>query len=272
MPSDSSFLCDAFPRSNRYHPDWIRASLGGGAHPLWLTEWLTQALDLRPGMKVLDLGCGRAASSVFLHQEFGVHVWAVDLWYSATENARRVADAGASQGVFPLRANARALPFPDEYFDAIVSVDSFMYYGTDDTYLAELARFLKPGGVIGIAQAGLIHEIEGDLPEHLRTWWEPGCWSLHAADWWRRHWDRLGIVQIQCADTMPEGWRRWLDWHLAVCPENRVEIEALQADAGRTLGYVRVVAQRREEVRLDPPITTIPTEYTATPFWREARG
>jgi cyclopropane fatty-acyl-phospholipid synthase-like methyltransferase len=43
---------------------------------LWLTEWLAEALDLRPGMRVLDLGCGRAMSSVFLRREFGVQVWA----------------------------------------------------------------------------------------------------------------------------------------------------------------------------------------------------
>src|SRR5436190_21080019 len=38
-----------------------------------------------------------------------------------------------------------------EFFDAIVSIDSFFYYGTDDTYLSTLARFVKPGRQIGIA-------------------------------------------------------------------------------------------------------------------------
>jgi cyclopropane fatty-acyl-phospholipid synthase-like methyltransferase len=44
-----------------------------------MAEWLTSALDLRPRMRVLDLGCGRATSSIFLHREFGVQVWATDL-------------------------------------------------------------------------------------------------------------------------------------------------------------------------------------------------
>jgi cyclopropane fatty-acyl-phospholipid synthase-like methyltransferase len=36
-------------------------------------------MNLQPGMRVLDLGCGRALSSIFLHREFGLQVWAADL-------------------------------------------------------------------------------------------------------------------------------------------------------------------------------------------------
>ena len=58
MTSDERFVSDQFPRASKYHPGWILASVGGGANSLWLTEWLAIALDLRPGMRVLDLGCG----------------------------------------------------------------------------------------------------------------------------------------------------------------------------------------------------------------------
>ena len=73
------FSSGSFPRSSKYHPDWIKSSVSGGANPLWLTEWLTNDMTLKPGMRVLDLGCGRAMSSIFMHREFGVEVWAVDL-------------------------------------------------------------------------------------------------------------------------------------------------------------------------------------------------
>lgn len=96
-------------------------------------------------MRVLDLGCGRASSSIFLGREFGVEVWATDLWFSASENLQRIRDAKVQSCVFPIQANARALPFAAEFFDAILSIDSFVYYGTDDLYLSYLARFLRPG-------------------------------------------------------------------------------------------------------------------------------
>src|SRR5437773_1512497 len=147
----NNFISETFPRSSAYHSDWIIAGVSGAANALWMTEWLAEALELRPGMRVLDLGCGRAASSVFLRREFGVQVWATDLWFSASENLQRVRDAGIEDGVFPIHADARSLPFAAEFFDAIVSLDSFVYYGTDDLYLNFLARFLKPGGLLGIA-------------------------------------------------------------------------------------------------------------------------
>jgi len=268
MTSDSRFSSPQFPRASKYHPDWIAASVSGGANSLWLTEWLSTGLQLRPGMRVLDLGCGRAASSIFLHREFGVEVWATDLWFGATENQKRIRDAGVESGVRALHANARALPFADGFFDAIVSIDSFFYYGTDDLYLSYLGAFLKPGGQLGIAGAGLINEIDGPLPEHLREWWTPDLWCLHSAAWWRRHWERTGIVQIEIADTMADGWKAWVEWHRAIAPDNATEIAALEDDHGRTMGYVRVVG-RRTDTELSPPVESVATEYTPAPLLRD---
>jgi len=266
MASAKHQFGERFPRSSKYHPDWIKASVSGGANSLWLTEWLASELELRPGMRLLDLGCGRAASSIFLRREFGVEVWATDLWCSASENFQRIRDAGVADGVFPVHADARALPFAAEFFDAVVSIDSFPYYGTDDLYLNSIARFLKPGGVIGIAGAGLMREIEGALPAHLREWWDPTLWCLHSASWWRRHWERIGTVTVELADTMPDGWQAWLEWHRMICPENRIEIKAVKADKGNYLGYVRVVGRRRPEVKIDEPVTSIPARYERQPL------
>ncbi len=68
-----------FPRSSKYNPEWmLEGPFGGNA--VWLAEWLTDSLVLKPGMRKLDLGCGRAKSSIFLANEFDVQVWATDLW------------------------------------------------------------------------------------------------------------------------------------------------------------------------------------------------
>ena len=251
MPSDERLVSEQFPRASQYHPEWVLANASGGANSLWLTEWLATALDLRPGMRVLDLGCGRASSSIFLRREFGVQVWATDLWFSAAENIQRIRDAGVEDGVFPLHADARSLPFAPDFFDAIVCIDSFPYFGSDDLYLNYLAQFVKPGGPIGIAGAGLVREIEGEVPEHLRAWWTQDLWAFHSAAWWRRHWERTGIVEVELAETMPDGWKLWLDWHRAVAPDNATEIKAIEDDGGRFIGYVRVVGRRRGEAKLE---------------------
>jgi SAM-dependent methyltransferase len=268
MASDNRLTSGRFPRSSKYHPEWVLASLSGGANSLWLTEWLVGAMELRAGMRVLDLGCGRGASSIFLNRELGVQVWATDLWFSADERLERIRDAGVEDGVFPIHADARSLPFAAGFFDAVVSIDSFVYYGTDDLYSNYLARFVRPGGPVGIAGAGLAREIDGPVPEHLRTWWEPSMSCLHSAQWWRRHWERGGVLGVELADPMPDGWQVWLDWQRTACPDNRVEIEAVEADRGRYLGYVRVVGRHRPEAKLDEPIASLPVEYTNRPLLR----
>jgi SAM-dependent methyltransferase len=220
-------------------------------------------------MKVLDLGCGRAVSSIFLCREFGVRVWATDLWFDVTENLQRIRDAGVDDGVFPIHADARSLPFAPEFFDAIVSIDSFPYYGTDDLYLSYLARFVRPGGQVGIAGAGLMQEIAAaPIPSHLARWWTPDLVCLHSAVWWRRHWERTGIMDIELADSLPDGWRFWLDWLKLIAPGNVTEINALEADAGRNLGYIRVVGRRRAKPQLMEPIVSVPTQYAKQPLLR----
>lgn len=258
-----------FPRSGKYNQEWILASISGATNPLWLTEWLTEEMHLQRGMRVLDLGCGRALSSIFLHREFGVQVWATDLWFSASENGQRIRDAGVDADVFPIHANARSLPFAAEFFDAIISIDSFVYYGTDDLYLPYLARFLRPGGKLGIAGAGLTKEMESPAPEHLRKWWTADLNCLHSADWWNWHWTRSNVVDVELVDTMPDGWRAWLDWHRVIAPENLSEIEAIEADRGENIAYVRALATRRESIDLTGPIESISTKYVKKPMLQE---
>lgn len=247
---DARELQQRFPRTSRYAPEW-NIEVGMGSNPLWMTEWLCEKLELFSGMRVLDLGCGFAASSIFLAQEFGLHVWATDLWVPASENWQRIRNAKKTDYIYPIHADARSLPFAAEFFDAIVAVDCYPYFGTDDLYLNYLAQFVKPGGQIGIVGVGLVDELAADVPEHLRTFWTQDLWSIHSVGWWRRHWERTGLVEIETADTMSDGWKLWSHWHRLKAPHNTAEIEAVEADAGRHLSYIRLVGRRRAGVTLE---------------------
>jgi cyclopropane fatty-acyl-phospholipid synthase-like methyltransferase len=216
-----------------------------GPNALWLAEWLSQAMELRPGMRVLDLGCGKASSSIFLAREFGVTVYAADLWIKPGENWHRIQQAGVSDKVIPIDCEAHALPFAESYFDAIVSMDAYHYFGTDDLYLGYCTRFLRPGGQIGIVVPGGPEELKG-VPSHLETHWQWEFCTFHTPAWWRRHWKITGRVEVEIANAMPDGWRHWLDWDEA-CHERKVphaNPEMLRVDAGRTFGFVRVVGRK----------------------------
>lgn len=89
---DAMLRLNEFPLSAKYDAEWVLAD-EIGPNALWLTEALCQVMMLKPGMRVLDMGCGKAMSSIFLAREFGVQVWATDLWISATDNWQRVCEA-----------------------------------------------------------------------------------------------------------------------------------------------------------------------------------
>jgi SAM-dependent methyltransferase len=238
---------DAFPRSASYDPEWTLENLMG-PNVLWLTEALCQVVALEPGMRVLDMGCGRAIGSIFLAKEFGVQVWATDLWIGASDNWQRVCAAGLQDRVFPIHAEAHSLPFAEGFFDALVSLDAYHYFGTDDLYLGQYARLAKPGGQIGIVVPGVQHEFSDGLPQHLAPYWKWDFCSFHSPDWWRDHWTKTGLVEAVTADTVPNGWTYWLRWlEVAAAqgfPSDEREAEMLRLDAGRNLGFTRLVARK----------------------------
>jgi SAM-dependent methyltransferase len=243
-----------FPRSAKYDHAWMLENQMG-PNALWLCEWLCQALRLEPGARVLDLGCGRAMTSIFLAKEYGARVWAADLWMSPDHNWRRALDAGVAHLVSPMRVEAHALPFAQEFFDAIVSIDAYHYFGTDELYLSYLTRFLRAGGHLGIVVPGLSHDVGREPPRHLtepqsngKRFWEDECWSFRTAEWWSGLWGRCGKVADVRADLQPDGWRHWRDFERAMEITGTSPFpsyaEALDADAGRHLGFVRVLATR----------------------------
>ena len=243
-----------YPRSNAYDPTWVFAN-EMGPNALWLMEWLCDAIELRSGMRVLDMGCGRAMSSIFLAREFDVQVWANDLWISATDNWERICAAGVQDQVFPIHAEAHQLPYADNFFDVILSVDSYHYYGTDDLYLAAITRLLKPGGRFGIVVPGLVRDFENDIvPEHLAGFWDPReCFSFHTVDWWRRHLSASRILELQVADLQEDGARDWAGFIAAQVAAGATTREwtaaegaQVAADDGQYLGFIRVAGKLGE--------------------------
>ncbi len=240
---------EQFPRSSSYNPKWVIENMMG-PNVLWLTEYVTQSLDLRAGMRVLDMGCGKAISSIFLAREFGVEVWATDLWIPADENRRRIEAAGLQDRVFPIHAEAHSLPFAHDFFDVAVSMDAYQYFGTDDLYLGYYSRFLKSEGQLGLVVPSLTREAGSEIPPDLIPHWHCDFCSFHTPDWWRTHWEKTGLVQDVTTEWMPDGQKLWLKWEETVDAvrglHEHSSVELLHADADRYLGFTRVTARRRD--------------------------
>ncbi|MEU4194176.1 methyltransferase domain-containing protein [Kribbella sp. NPDC026611] len=239
---------DRYPRSSKYSARWLVDNVMG-PHPLWQAEALTDVMRLEPGMRVLDLGCGTALTSIFLAKEFGVEVWATDLWIKPDDNLQRVLDAGVEDQVHPIHAEAHTLPFAANFFDAAISIGAYHYFGTDDLYLGYLTSFLKPGAQLGIVQPGLAEELPTLPPPGLEPFWHWDFCAWHSPTWWQNHWTKTGLVTVELADRLPNGWQDWLQWNQACDADTtspQWEAQMLQTDAGHHLGFTRVVAHRKE--------------------------
>lgn len=184
-------------------------TIGGGA--LYLAARMTRTMHLRPGHIVLDLGCGRGATSMFLVRHFGVRVIAVDLWTSATDLYRRIEERGFRESITPLNLDAtRPMPFAQEYFDAIFSMNSFNFYGSNVETLGGILGHLKRGGQLCIGSEVLSDEFTPEQlanPPYVYSFrlpppnghvdvFEDDFKTQHSPGWWRDFFQNSGLLAV----------------------------------------------------------------------------
>jgi ubiquinone/menaquinone biosynthesis C-methylase UbiE len=102
---------------------------------------------MRPGLHVLDLGCGVGGASRYLAAECGCRVTTIDLTPAFVEVARTLNQrCGLADRIEVREASALALPFPDAAFDHVWCHNVTMNIGDKTGLAREVARTLKPGG------------------------------------------------------------------------------------------------------------------------------
>lgn len=127
-------------------------------------DHVCRKLDLRPGQRVVEAGCGWGALAIHMAREYGVHVRAYNISREQIRFAReRAAELGLSRQVEFVDDDYRAIK--GEY-DRFVSVGMLEHVGVDNypTLGAVAARSLERNGL------GLIHSIGRNAPEPINAW------------------------------------------------------------------------------------------------------
>ena len=140
--------------------------LDGELHPGGerLSLRLAELAGVAPGQRVVDVACGRGATALLLARELGCEAVGVDLGARAIAQARHAAGAGERASF--LVGDAETLPLRDAGFDVALSECSLCTFPDKPRAIAEMARVVRPGGTIAIA------DVTADLdalPAALRT-------------------------------------------------------------------------------------------------------
>ena len=232
-----------YPLSSKYNPDWILQN-SMGSHSLWLVEALAQDMKIGKSMRVLDLGCGRAAGSIFMAREFGCEVWAVDRLNIATDNHKRAIEMDVGNNVYPICADAMALPFAEEFFDAVVSINSIFFYITDSDLLKEkILRYVKPGGQIGIIVPCFYEDYSENVPDELKGLWHSDFNMWHTLTWWQNCFVDTNEVEISVADTLPDNQGNAI-YNRSAMIVNAHE-EPVNVAIKDRVTFVRIIARRK---------------------------
>lgn len=233
--------------SEKYNKSIVNEKIMG-PNPLKLQEEMLLGNSIPKGATVLDLGSGTGITSLLLAKEYGFKVYASDLWSDPSDNMEFFRQMGlTSDEIIPIKADANALPFAHDFFDAVTCTDSYNYFGREDGYLQDkLLPFVKRGGYIYLSIAGMKKDLHNNLPPELLLSWTPEQLDfIHDLDYWKNIIEKAKDAELVCAEQMESNEELWNDWVKCDNEYAKGDAKAINAGACKYLNFIKLVIKRK---------------------------
>lgn len=232
-------------KSKKYQTPELMSKIMG-PNPVKLCEELLLNHKIPENAVVCDLGSGQGLTSVFMAKEYGFKVYACDLWSEPEENLKFFKEMGVEDKVIPIKADATDLKFDKEFFDGIVSTDSYNYFGRNKEYLDKcLLPFVKTSGYIYITIPGMKKDCHNNLPkELLLSWNEEQLDYIHDINYWKNIIEASSaqVIDVYELEGNEEVWSDWLKQDNEYAVGDR---KTMEAGGGKYLNFIGIVLRKK---------------------------
>jgi cyclopropane fatty-acyl-phospholipid synthase-like methyltransferase len=167
-----------------------------------LTDMMIEGLAAQPGQRVLDVGCGCGHPALRLVRTSGVDVVGISVSHVQVEQANEAAaEAGLADKATFQFTDAMDMSFPDASFDAAWAFESMWHMPDRGRVLSEIARVLRPGGRLAIAdviERGPVSPEGREVLDHICQ--NYAVKSLGTIDEYRESLAANGFVDVEIRD------------------------------------------------------------------------
>ena len=180
-------LCTLGSVEKMYMPPEIDAERSVLQNQILFERIVAKDLNLSPGDKVLDLGCGCGAIAEHIAELTGATPYGINLDASQIEKSWK--NPNLLSANFTIGDFNKALEFDDESFDAVYAVQPMTYVSDHDFTFSEVFRTLKPGGTFVINDVAALDAYDREN-EHQKTLIQQTReLTVFGGFWYYRYWE-----------------------------------------------------------------------------------